>query len=45
MIALVEFAKDLVIEREDAEKLKIAYEYRSRFGLSCSYSGTAEPMK
>ena len=44
MIALVEFAKDLVIEREDAEKLKIAYEYRSRFGLSCSYSGIAEPM-
>ena len=44
MIALVEFAKELVIERADAEKLKIAYEYRSRFGLSCSYSETAEPM-
>ena len=44
MIALVEFTKDLVIEREEAEKLKIAYEYRPRFGLSCSYSGTVEPM-
>ena len=26
MIALVEFTKDLVIEREEAEKLKIAYD-------------------
>ena len=44
MIALVEFAKDLVIEREEAEKLKIAYEDRPRFGLSCSYSEATEPM-
>lgn len=44
MIALIEFKTNLVIERNEAEKLKLNYEDRNRFGKSCSYGREIKPM-
>jgi hypothetical protein len=44
MIALVEFKNSLVIDRNEAEKLKLNYEDKERFGKSCSYGKEIRPM-
>lgn len=44
MIALVKFEKDLVIERSEAESLKLTYEEKLRFGKGCSYNNSIQPM-
>lgn len=44
MIALIRFDDNLVIERDEAERLKLNYEEKERFGISMSYGRKLEPM-
>ena len=44
MITLISFDEALVIEREEAKKLKLNYEDKKRFGRSMNYNKRTEPM-
>lgn len=44
MIALINFTKDLVVERREAEKLKLVYTEHERFGKVWSYGKEIKPM-